>query len=421
LLELEARLCLSNGPYLLVTSYGNDSVTRYDELTGDPMPSAGHMDATFIGQHESPLSTPLDLLYTPDGDLLVDSAEDNDVLRYDGQTGQFLSLFVPSNTQGLQGPTGMIFSPDGNSFFLASVANHLILRFDYANGGVSNPTTFISDPAINFPAALVFGPDGNLYVGSLNNSSVERYDGTTGDPLPAPGQSGADFVPSGSGGLNRAAGVVFGPDGNLYVASETSNEIMRYDGTTGDPLPADGQPGAVFVPQDAGLQKPAGMIFGPGDTAVNDLYVVSIDTSNIFRFDGDTGDPKGEFIPAGSGGLSAPRDLTFGNTDPSTLDYVPPSTAGRHHTATHLGGVNVAPLVQVALSQPVTTAAINVAQSSQAQERDPAAQLTTGIDSSTPVVLGSINTASATAATTTWVGQAVESGSDPLANGWLLS
>jgi sugar lactone lactonase YvrE len=325
--ELEARLCLSNGPYLLTTSYGNDSVMRYDKLTGDPRPSNGNTGAFFVAQGSSPLSTPLDLLFTPDGYLLVDSAEDNDILRFDGQTGQYLSLLVPPNTPNLAGPTGMIFSPDGSSLFVASVANNRVLRFDYANGVASNPTTFISDPAINFPAALVFGPDGNLYVGSLNNSSVERYDGTTGDPLPADGQSGADFVPSGSGGLNRTGGVVFGPDGNLYVSSETSSEIMRYDGTTGDPLPANGQPGAVFVPQGTGLDKPAGIVFGPGTHGSGahdkyDLYVVNINSNNIFRFNGSTGDAKGEFIPAGSGGLSAPRDVTFGNTDPSSLDYI---------------------------------------------------------------------------------------------------
>jgi sugar lactone lactonase YvrE len=331
--EFEARLCLSNGPYLLVTSYGNDSVMRYAKTTGNPLPSDGHTGATFVGEGESPLSTPLDILYTPDGYLLVDSAEDNDILRYDGQTGQYLSLLVPPSTPNLAGPTGMIFSPDGTALFVASVGNHEVLRFDYANGVASNPAVFISDPAINLPAALVFGPDGNLYVGSLNNSSVERYD-PTGAPLPAPGQTGADFVPSGSGGLNRTAGVVFGPDGNLYVSSETSSEVMRYDGTTGDPLPGDGQSGAVFIPQVNGLNQPAGMVFGPGSKPGPhmprgfDLYVVNIQSNNIVRFDGTTGNFVSEFIPDGSGGLSHPRDVTFGNTDPSSLDYIYPQRGG---------------------------------------------------------------------------------------------
>src|SRR5262249_17687325 len=161
--DLEGRLLASNGPYLLATSNGNDSVKRYDELTAEWRPAEGQTGATFVPSNGSLLASPLKLLFSPDGDLLVDSAEDNDVLRYDGQTGQYLSLFVPKNTPMLQGPTGMIFSPDGQSFYLASIANNIILRFDYANGEVSNRTVFISDPAMAGPAALVFGLDGNLY------------------------------------------------------------------------------------------------------------------------------------------------------------------------------------------------------------------------------------------------------------------
>ena len=37
------------------------------------------------------------------------------------------------------------------------------------------------------------------------------------------------FVSDGSGGLARARGSVFGPDGNFYVASADTNAILRYD------------------------------------------------------------------------------------------------------------------------------------------------------------------------------------------------
>ena len=41
----------------------------------------------------------------------------------------------------------------------------------------SSPRTVADFPA---PSTLVFGPDGNLYVTSIDTSSVLRYDGTTG-------------------------------------------------------------------------------------------------------------------------------------------------------------------------------------------------------------------------------------------------
>jgi hypothetical protein len=103
---------------------------------------------------------------------------------------------------------------------------------------------------------LVFGADGNLYVNSHLTNSVLRFDGNTGDPLPAPGQSGADFIPAGSGGLMQPSGLVFGADGNLYVGAHDPSAghgaVLRYDATSGAPLPASGQDGAFFVPIDSG-------------------------------------------------------------------------------------------------------------------------------------------------------------------------
>src|SRR5262249_31055211 len=64
------------------------------------------------------------------------------------------------------------------------------------------------------------------------------------------------FISPGSGGLSRARSSVFGPDGNLYVASADTNAILRYD-PTGEFINA-------FVPSGSGgLSSPWDVTFGP--------------------------------------------------------------------------------------------------------------------------------------------------------------
>ncbi len=74
--------------------------------------------------------------------------------------------------------------------------------------------------------------------------NILRYDERTGDFLGV-------FIPDGSGGLGRPDGLVFGPDGNLYVCSGGPDCILRYDGITGDPLPSRGNSGATVESRHA--------------------------------------------------------------------------------------------------------------------------------------------------------------------------
>lgn len=64
-----------------------------------------------------------------------------------------------------------------------------------------------------------------------------------------------DTFAAGSGGLDGPAGLIFGPDGDLYVSSRFTDAILRYDGTTGEFLEA-------FVPPGSGgLDSPTGLVF----------------------------------------------------------------------------------------------------------------------------------------------------------------
>jgi sugar lactone lactonase YvrE len=146
------------------------------------------------------------------------------------------------------------------------------------------------------PNNLAFGPDGNLYVFARPSTGtgpgqIYRFDGSTGAPLPAPGQTGAVFVPHGSGGLVNARTILFDPDGtNMYVTApetgsgfvsfgsgETAGQVLRYQGPNGP------NPGAYveayFTAGQAGLH----IAIGIARDATGNLYVSNRDTANVTR------------------------------------------------------------------------------------------------------------------------------------------
>ena len=169
---------------------------------------------------------------------------------------------------------------------------------------------------LSLPRNVLFGPDGNVYVASHGNDSVLRYD-ANGNFLDV-------FVASGSGGLDGPGAMAFGPDGNLYVASPLTGDVLRFQGPNGAQA---GQFIDEYVSAEAfGINQAKGLAFG----ADGHLYVTNSSGGGgaagpheVLRFQGPQAASPGAALPAvgqsgavfvssGSGELSNPSGLTFG-------------------------------------------------------------------------------------------------------------
>jgi len=278
-----------------------NSVQRYDSNTGR------YLGLAAAGEG---LLGPLGLEFGPDGDLYVASANNNRVLRYDGSTMAPKGVFASGN--GLDQPNDLAFGSDGN-LYVCSRYNE-VLRFDGQTGAFID--AFVSDTRLSYPRCLQFGPDGNLYVASWNTASVLRFDGSTGAFIDT-------FVSARSGGLATAHRLTFGPDGNLYVTVGPFPDhrgVLRYDGTTGE-----------FIDQFAAVPFPTRMsavdlTFGPDAN----LYVVTQGGAfSVLRFSGRTGEFLDYFVPdtvTAGGVLGNPYALAFSPDNPPFVECPQPGT-----------------------------------------------------------------------------------------------
>lgn len=287
--------------------------------------------------------------------LYITSFNNNSVLEFDAETGEFIDTFIESDSGGLQGPVGFAINPEDNNFYVTSLffgarlpgfpfPPGRVLQYDGETGDFLQPFTS-AVPSLFLPQDLAFGPDGNLYVANTSTDTIEQYDGRTGAYLgslfpadeefcDAPFSIASDGVSSlyfsctfsntvqrydvetslieelgnassadaGPGGLN------VGPDGAVYVANFVANTIDRYNVETGL--------SEVFIDD---IDSPVEPVFGPN----GDLYVSSNPTQKVgpvpgkvLRYDGQTGILiDSEFISPLAGNLNGAGWIAFADSN----------------------------------------------------------------------------------------------------------
>jgi DNA-binding beta-propeller fold protein YncE len=263
---------------LFVCSGESGEIKRFDGRTG------AFLNDFAIGNG---MRWPHNAAFGRDGRLYV-SCGNGPVLRFSGQSGQFIDAFVGT---GIENATGLAFGPDGN-VYVADAWKNTIKRYDGKTGAFLGDFVKRDVGSLDVCGHIIFGPDGNLYAASLHSNLIKRYDGRTGAFL-------GDFA--GRNGLNQPSGLVFGKDGCLYVGSAMSSEVKRFDGKTGAFLD-------TFIAAGAGgLLRPDGMAFGPD----GNLYICDSGNSSVKRFNGHTGAFIDDFVPKGTAGLSGSAGLVF--------------------------------------------------------------------------------------------------------------
>jgi len=228
----------------------------------------------------------------------TNSVERYQELRYSpapgvGQTGATLAKAEAGTATDLHFPLGLLVEPrHPNRLLVTSLLTDEVLEYNVKTGVFVRPFVTSGSGGVSGPAGILYGPDGYIYLASVDNNEVLRYDAQTGAFVDVYAQL------TSNGGIT---GMVFGPDGALYACTRFSNSVVRI--TDG------GATITTFVqPGDGGLSRAGGIVFGPD----GNLYVTSEDTNDVLRYNGQTGAFMDEFVASGSGGLNRPAGLLFG-------------------------------------------------------------------------------------------------------------
>ncbi|MBK1987091.1 hypothetical protein A0J48_005990 [Sphaerospermopsis aphanizomenoides BCCUSP55] len=284
------------------------SILRFDGQTGEFIDVFIGDNADTDEDETGGLIRPYGIAFGPDGNLYVASFLTDQILRYDGVTGEFIDVFAQGNGQpgGLNGPNGLLFingslyvttqgsvatvDPDtGEAFpdFSAGLPSQ-ILRYDSLTAGTT-PTVFAtpepSPDSFDFVSllGLAVGEDGDLYVSDFANG-ILRYDLETGDLIDSLSTNYTTDTPPSN---NFIGGLDFAPNGDLLVVgfdvTTTEGAILQYDSEAGSPV----DPLEVLVPTDPILARPVGITFFPTEsnlvfgTPEEDVLIAGVDLEAV--------------------------------------------------------------------------------------------------------------------------------------------
>jgi DNA-binding beta-propeller fold protein YncE len=238
------------------------------------------------------------LALSADESRLAVASTGDAVIEYDAATSGFVRSF--SSACAGMFPSDVAYGP-GGALFVACFGANSVNRIDPASGAVS---AFVSSGSggLFAPRSLGFGPNGHLFVSSASGEVLE-YDGASGAFV------GAFVAASGNGGGPIDPYGFSFSGGALYVTSFFTDSVTKYHATTGAYL------ATLVASGSGGLDGPTALAFGPN----NDVFVASQNDDTVRRYHAATGAFLGTWVAAGAHGLDAPVDVAVrGLPEPST-------------------------------------------------------------------------------------------------------
>jgi sugar lactone lactonase YvrE len=160
---------------LYVSNFNANTITVYDAETGALLGTLLKAGPELKGINGFDIAA--------DGSFYVAGEDTNNVVHY-SKTGQLLEVLDSANTAGVSAPQGVTFGPDG-MLYVASLGNGKVVRYDTERKSFKDAFTTVSVSGIAKPQPIEprFDSDGNLTVSTFEGGRIFKFQGPRTEAL----------------------------------------------------------------------------------------------------------------------------------------------------------------------------------------------------------------------------------------------